>query len=67
MVDRLSLEVVGFVFGGITAVVFAIAAIVVSKHVGRTDAAQVAFDQTKAAPVIMSTPAVIPVSLSPQR
>jgi hypothetical protein len=67
MVDRLSLEVVGFAFGGITAVVFVIAAFVVSNHVGRIKAAQAAFDQTSAAPAVMPTPAVIPVSLSPQR
>jgi hypothetical protein len=54
MVDRASLEIVGLIFGGVTAIVIAIAVIVVQSHVS----APVAADQR--APLV-------PASLSAQR
>jgi hypothetical protein len=57
MLDRVSLEAMGFIFGGITAVVIAIAAFVVGSQVSRAGT-QVAFDQR---------PSLIPVALTPQR
>jgi hypothetical protein len=59
MVDRASLEVMGFILGGVTAIVIAIAALVVRSHV----ATAVALEQT--APAISSS--VVPASLSAQR
>jgi hypothetical protein len=54
MVDRASLEIVGFIFGGVTAVVIAIAILVVQSHVS-----------TSAAPDQRAP--VVPASLSAQR
>jgi hypothetical protein len=54
MVDRASLEILGFIFGGVTAIVIAIAVIVVQSHVS----APLALDQR--------TP-IVPASLSAQR
>jgi hypothetical protein len=54
MADRASLEILGFIFGGVTAIVIAIAAIVVGSHVR----SPVAMDQQ--APVV-------PASLSATR
>jgi hypothetical protein len=54
MADRTSLEILGFIFGGVTAIVIAIAAVVVQSHI-RTNLA-----------VEQSAP-VIPVALSPRR
>jgi hypothetical protein len=54
MVDRASLEIVGFIFGGVTALVIAIAVLVVQSHVS--------------APVAADTrTAIVPASLSAQR
>jgi hypothetical protein len=53
MVDRTSLEVVGFIFGGVTAVVIVIAAVVVASNMTRA----VAFDQEVAVPAPVSTAA----------
>jgi hypothetical protein len=54
MVDRASLEIVGFIFGGVTAIVIAIAVLVVQSHVSTP----VAVDQR--------TP-IVPAALSAQR
>jgi hypothetical protein len=63
MADRFSLEVMGFIFGGITAVVVAIGAFVVSTHVVRADT-KVALDRS--APDDRSAP-LVPVALTVQR
>jgi hypothetical protein len=56
MVDRASLEILGFIFGGVTALVIAIAVLVVRSHVGGPNG----FTVEQSAPVI-------PASLSAQR
>jgi len=58
MVDRASLEVLGFILGGVTALVIAIAVIVVRSHVGGNG-----FPTEQSA---RSAP-VLPASLSTQR
>ena len=55
MVDRASLEILGFIFGGVTAVVIAIAVLVVQSHMSTP----VALEQQR-------TP-LVPASLSAQR
>jgi hypothetical protein len=55
MVDRVSLEVMGFILGGVTAIVIAIGALVVRSHMD----GKIAMDQTSSA--------VMPVALAPRR
>jgi hypothetical protein len=65
MVDRTSLEILGLILGGVTAVVIVIAVIVVRSHVHAT-ATAAAVEQ--ASPnVTANAPPVVPVALSPQR
>ena len=65
MVDRVSLEVMGFIFGGVTALVMAIGAVVVTYHLD----GRVALDQTQPAQQTQQAKqtAIIPVSLTPRR
>lgn len=55
MADRVSLEILGIILGGVTAIVIAIAVLVVRSHVG-----------TNSFAVEQSAP-VVPVSLSARR
>jgi hypothetical protein len=57
MVDRLSLEIVGFIFGAVTAVVIGIGVFVVHSHLQ----SRTLFDRTAMAPV---TTAMAPVAAS---
>lgn len=64
MVDHVSLEVMGFIFGGVTAIVVAIGALVVTNHIdGRVALEQAQTTVQTSAP----TRAIIPVSLVPRR
>ena len=66
MVDRVSLEFLGLVLGGVTAVVIAIAAIVVHSHVN-TKSAATALDRASPTAAVTRIPPVVPVALSPRR
>lgn len=64
MVDRASLEILGFILGGVTAVVITIAVFVVRNHVDANAHPSASVDTT--ATIAPSAP-VVPVALSPQR
>jgi hypothetical protein len=63
MADRASLETLGFIFGGVTALVILIAAFVVRSHVTTIPRS----DQSAPMAVIQPSAPVLPASLSPQR